>query len=127
MDEEMQLAIQENYIVNSAHKNQILGLTRDIDPELERVILNSIMEERKQDEDHDIYSRNQIRETHQMKKPVNIDVNCIICFERRSNTIFAPCLHKDFCHYCAEKIFKRGNAMCPLCKTKLIEYQILLI
>ena len=124
----MQLAIQENYIVNSigrATKNQILGLTRVIDPELQRVILESMIEERKQNEEGDTYNRNQIRETHQMKKPTTVDLNCVICFERRSNTIFAPCLHKDFCYNCAEKIFLRDNAMCPLCKTKLIEYHII--
>ena len=143
MDEDLQLAIQENYFINineraglnnstnTPHilndnfniKRKRLGLSaREADPELQRVILESMMEEKKQYEERINYKINQVPVTHKMKKPENEDVRCIICFEKKSDTIFAPCLHKDFCYECAEKIFQSNNAKCPLCKTKLIEY-----
>jgi hypothetical protein len=41
---------------------------------------------------------------------------CSICFDRTIRCIFIPCKHMCTCNKCAEKIQKRHNSKCPICR-----------
>lgn len=41
---------------------------------------------------------------------------CCICFHRLANAVLAPCMHKDFCWYCAFEVIE-SSKKCPLCRT----------
>lgn len=52
-------------------------------------------------------------------KPVTISDDCIVCFERRADCVFAPCGHKNMCRECSQKIFMAkvvGTTPCPTCR-----------
>ena len=43
---------------------------------------------------------------------------CAICFKRKPNTLYMPCMHGGFCAQCSLEIFQK-NRRCPLCQKKL--------
>eukprot|EP01127_Copromyxa_protea_P013445 TRINITY_DN3629_c0_g1_i1.p1 TRINITY_DN3629_c0_g1~~TRINITY_DN3629_c0_g1_i1.p1 ORF type:complete len:279 (+),score=35.60 TRINITY_DN3629_c0_g1_i1:76-837(+) len=54
---------------------------------------------------------------HWLKKTQELEerLNCIICFENASDTVFLPCAHSVACTTCAEMIRKKNNK-CPACE-----------
>jgi len=43
---------------------------------------------------------------------------CIICFEKRRDSVFLPCKHLNCCHECSEELLARRQRKCPTCRAK---------
>jgi len=43
------------------------------------------------------------------------DSDCRVCFERKINTLLAPCGHLALCRECADSVLT-----CPICRTKVV-------
>uniref|UniRef100_A0A915HMS9 RING-type domain-containing protein n=1 Tax=Romanomermis culicivorax TaxID=13658 RepID=A0A915HMS9_ROMCU len=44
----------------------------------------------------------------------HFEMECVICMERKSSTIFLPCGHVCCCHFCDENV-----QICPLCRSRI--------
>lgn len=42
-------------------------------------------------------------------------VNCIICFDKKQDTVIMDCGHAGLCNPCAVDLFERGEN-CPICR-----------
>lgn len=51
-------------------------------------------------------------------KPTTIeDLQCVVCFTNRKDTLFEPCHHMPCCRACAKKLFVHNGAVkCPECR-----------
>jgi len=104
------------------------GLQAEInDPELEKAILESLIEETKENVSNKIVTARPGTKmnVNYLGSKNDDDLKCIICLDRRSNTFLAPCLHRDFCDRCAKRLMEFPNPKCPLCKTGLAEIRMI--
>jgi hypothetical protein len=47
---------------------------------------------------------------------------CCICLHRFANTVLEPCMHQDFCNYCAHQVIENTET-CPLCRAGIKDWK----
>tara|TARA_B110001452_G_scaffold36138_1_gene27718 strand:+ start:266 stop:523 length:258 start_codon:yes stop_codon:yes gene_type:complete len=44
------------------------------------------------------------------------DSLCWICFEGPRDAVLLECGHGGICHSCAQRVFRKKNRLCPMCR-----------
>lgn len=66
------------------------------------------------------YQNQRVQENSNMRSSYTDDNLCVVCLDRRRNTILLPCRHLCVCRYCSYKVRSR-NYQCPICREDIDE------
>eukprot|EP00854_Cymbomonas_tetramitiformis_P011297 gene11297-13347_t len=47
---------------------------------------------------------------------------CVVCYERRKNTVFLPCKHMCTCAECTAQLAQSEGFLCPVCRVRVTDY-----